>query len=149
MSHLVVVTGATGNVGGGLAERLLSSGVAVRAIARSGGKLAPLAERGAEAAAGSIEDAAFLASVFQGADAVFAMLPPNYAAQDARGYQRNVVGALRKALQEAKVPRVVSRSSIGADKPSGNGPIAGLHELEQEVHSLDLFAIHVRGAYFM
>ena len=150
MSKLVVVTGATGNVGKELAEGLVARGVRVRAVGRSAERLAPLVARGAEAAVGSVEDAAFLARAFQGADAVFAMVPPNYAAPDTRAYQKSVVRALASGLREADVPRVVTLSSVGADQPGGNGPVAGLHDLEQAIAGIaGLHAIHVRAGYFM
>ena len=58
MSHLVTITGATGNIGKVLAERLLARGVKVRAVARQAERLAPLVAKGAEARAGSLEDTA-------------------------------------------------------------------------------------------
>jgi uncharacterized protein YbjT (DUF2867 family) len=150
MSKLVVVTGATGNVGKELAEGLLARGVRVRAVGRSADRLASLVAKGAEAAIGSVEDGAFLAQAFQGADAVFAMIPPNYAAPDMRAYQKAVVAAFASSLREAKVPRVVTLSSVGADQPSGNGPVAGLHDLEQALAGIaGLHAIHVRAGFFM
>lgn len=150
MSQLVVVTGATGNVGKELAEGLLARGVRVRAVGRSADRLASLVSKGAEAAVGSVEDSAFLGQAFQGADAVFAMIPPNYAAPDFRAYQRSVVAAFASALRATKVPRVVTLSSVGADQPSGNGPVAGLHDLEQAIAGITaLHAVHVRAGFFM
>lgn len=46
MPHLVTVTGATGNIGKALAERLLQSGVKIRAVARNAEKLVPLTAPG-------------------------------------------------------------------------------------------------------
>ena len=48
------------------------------------------------------------------------------------------------------MPRVVTLSSVGADQPSGNGPVAGLHDLEQAVAGIAaLHAVHVRAGFFM
>ncbi len=150
MSKLVVVTGATGNVGKELAEGLLARGVRVRAVGRSADRMASLVATGAEAAIGSVEDGAFLGQAFRGADAVFAMIPPNYAAPDFRAYQRSVVAAFASGLRAAGVPRVVTLSSVGADQPGGNGPVAGLHDLEQAVAGITaLHAVHVRAGFFM
>ena len=41
---------------------------------------------GANAAIGSVEDVAFLSSAFSGADAVYTMVPPNFAATNWRGW---------------------------------------------------------------
>jgi len=66
MHHLVVVTGASGNVGGEVARRLLACNERVRAIGRDAGRLKPLADRGAEIATGSVEDPSFLAARVRG-----------------------------------------------------------------------------------
>lgn len=150
MSKLVVVTGATGNVGKELAEGLLARGVRVRAIGRSAERLASLVEKGAEAAVGSVEDGVFLTRAFQGADAVFAMIPPNYGTPDMRAYQKAVVAAFASSLRESRVPRVVTLSSVGADQPDGNGPVAGLYDLERAIAGIaGLHAVHVRAGFFM
>jgi len=67
---MYVVTGATGNVGTALAERLLGAGKQVRVVGRSSENLEPLVDRGAEAAVGTLEDAAFVAEAFEDATAV-------------------------------------------------------------------------------
>jgi uncharacterized protein YbjT (DUF2867 family) len=150
MSDTVAVTGATGHVGGVLARRLRARGVAVRAIGRSADRLRPLMAEGAESHVGSVEDAAFLTRVFTGATAVFAMIPPDYTTPDHRAYQRQVGDTLASAIEKAKVPRVVSLSSVGADLDSGNGPIAGVHDLEKRLEAVPgLHALHLRPAYFM
>lgn len=46
--NVIVVTGATGRVGHELAQRLLSAGQTVRAVARTAEKLKPLGARGAD-----------------------------------------------------------------------------------------------------
>jgi uncharacterized protein YbjT (DUF2867 family) len=150
MHHLVVVTGAAGNVGGETARRLLARKERVRVVGRDAARLAPLADLGAEIATGSVEDAAFLGRAFEGAGAVFAMIPPNMTAPDVRAFQRRVSDAFGSALAAAKVSHVVALSSIGADKPAGTGPIAGLHDLEQKLNGLAGAAIvHLRAGFFM
>ena len=150
MAHTVTVTGATGNIGGRLAEQLLDRGVRVRAVGRSEDRLAPLVEKGAEPRAGDLVDAAFVAEALRGADAAFLMIPPHYTAVDFRAYQRSIIESFVEALGETKVPRAVALSSVGADLEEGTGPIAGLHELEErlaEVPGLSLVVL--RPAYFM
>ncbi|MBZ5640745.1 MAG: NmrA family NAD(P)-binding protein [Acidobacteriia bacterium] len=150
MHHLVVVTGATGHVGGEIARRLLARKERVRAVGRDPGRLKPLADLGAETAVGSLEDAAFLGRALEGAGAAFAMIPPSLGAADVRAQQRRVVAALGSALAASGVTHVVSLSSIGADLPAGTGPIAGLHELEQRLNALkNSAAVHLRAGFFM
>jgi uncharacterized protein YbjT (DUF2867 family) len=150
MHHLVVVTGATGHVGGEIARRLLARKERVRAVGREAGRLKPLADLGAEIAAGSVEDAEFLGRAFEGAGAVFAMIPPSMADPDVRGFQRRVVGAYGAALAASKVGHVVSLSSVGASLPSGTGPIVAVHDLEQKLNGLAGAAVlSLRAGFFM
>ncbi len=149
-NDLYVVTGATGNIGKELALALLKAGKKVRAIGRSAERLQPLVDEGAEAAVGSVDDAAFLTKAFSGARAVFAMIPPNYGAADARAEQRHVAEAYATAIREAGVTHVVHLSSIGAHLPNGTGPIAGLHDSEQILNAIEgLAVVHLRPAFFL
>jgi uncharacterized protein YbjT (DUF2867 family) len=146
----IAVVGATGNIGRPLVSSLRKHGVTVRAIGRSTDRLAPLAELGAEPQVGSADDARFLAAAFRGADAVFAMVPPNYGSPDPRAHQRRVTEAMAAGVQVARVRRVVTLSSVGADLDAGTGPVLGLRELEQrfnQVPAIDI--VHLRPGYFL
>src|SRR4051812_21063643 len=123
-----VVTGATGNIGRVLAERLLSNGHKVRVIGRDRQRLEPLAQNGAEPLIGSLDDAGFLTDAFRGTRAVFAMIPPNATAEDFRKYQNSIADSLIAAVQNSGVSHVVALSSLGADLAEGTGPIKGLHD---------------------
>jgi uncharacterized protein YbjT (DUF2867 family) len=150
MTPTYVVCGATGNVGSRLAKSLLEAGVPVRAVGRERVRLGPLAAIGAEPWPGDLEDAKFLSKVFSGAGAVFAMIPPKYDTPDVVSYQSAISKALVSALQNARVPRVVTLSSIGADLTDGTGPIRGLHDLEKKLDRLgNAEVVHLRAAYFM
>jgi uncharacterized protein YbjT (DUF2867 family) len=148
MADGYVVFGATGHVGGIIAARLLEAGRKVRAVARSADKLKALAGKGAEVAAGSIDDPAFLRRTLDGARAAFVLLPP-YLGAGIRAWQDRTAGALGDALEAARVPYAVTLSSVGADQPSGNGPIAGLHVLEQRLDRIPNHSpLHLRPGYF-
>jgi uncharacterized protein YbjT (DUF2867 family) len=147
---MYVVTGATGNTGSVVTNRLLDSGQKVRVIARTIERLQPLAIRGAEVMACELTDAAALTKAFSGAKAVYAMIPPNLRAPDARSFQEQVSDALAAALEAADVHYAVTLSSVGADKPAGTGPVVGLHNLEKKLNSISgLNLMHLRPAYFM
>jgi uncharacterized protein YbjT (DUF2867 family) len=148
-SQLTVIVGASGHVGFIAAQRLLEAGRRIRAVGRDARKLEPLASRGAEIAAGSVEDPAFLAKALAGATAAYLLLPPNPATPDFRGWQVEVARKIGDALREAKVPHAVTLSSIGADRPAGTGPIVGLHHLEQAVNAAVPNTLHLRAGYFL
>jgi uncharacterized protein YbjT (DUF2867 family) len=143
-----VVFGATGHVGGVIAERLLGAKRAVRVVARSADKLDALGKRGAEILAGDLSDAAFVRRATAGAAAAFVLLPPHYG-PGFRAFQGRVTAALAEALQANRVGHVVILSSIGADRARDNGPIAGLHELEQRLEGIaGLNRLVLRPGYF-
>ncbi len=147
---MYVVTGATGNTGHVIANRLLDEGRKVRVIGRSRDRLQSLVARGAEAFIADLSDQAALAQAFSGAEAVYAMIPPNMTSPDFRSEQRRVTAAVAGALEQAEVKHAVTLSSIGADKASGTGPVAGLHELEETVNRVaGLNVVHLRAGYFM
>ena len=85
---MYVVTGATGNTGRVIAETLLAKGKKVRAIGRNAQHLQPLVEKGAEAFVGSVTEGSAIARAFQGAQAAYVLIPPNYTAEHFRTYQK-------------------------------------------------------------
>ena len=145
---LYTVLGASGHVGGIIAERLLDARKKVRVAARNDDKLKGFAGRGAEVVTGSIDDPTFLRRAFHGAGAAFVLLPPNLA-PGIRAWQDRTAAAIADALEAEKVSRSVTLSSIGADRPGGSGPIAGLHVLEQRLDRVrGLAPLHLRPGYF-
>ena len=145
---MIVVMGASGYTGRVAAETLLARGEKVRVLGRDAGRLAPLVARGAEAMTGEASDAAFLARAFAGTEAAYTLLPPDPVAPDFRAVQDRVGEATAQALRQAGVRRVVFLSSVGADLPSGTGPIAGLHAQEERLRSLGGDVLVLRPGFF-
>ncbi|MDA8429095.1 MAG: NmrA family NAD(P)-binding protein [Geobacteraceae bacterium] len=147
---MYAITGATGHIGSKAAEILLARGEKVRVIGRDAVSLRPLVNKGAEAAVGDLKDSAFLTGAFSGADAVFAMIPPNYTAPDFRGYQNGIGRSIAGAISKSGVKSVVSLSSQGAELAAGTGPILGLHDQEIRLNGLaGVDVLHLRCTYFM
>jgi uncharacterized protein YbjT (DUF2867 family) len=147
---MFAITGATGNTGSIVAGKLLADGEKVRVIGRDAGRLARFVHQGAQAFAADVTDAEALARAFDGASAVYAMVPPNMGAANVRAYQEEVGDAMVSALQKAAVSHVVLLSSYGADKAEKTGPVVGLHNMEQKLNAISgLNAIYLRAGYFM
>lgn len=147
---MYVIMGATGNTGSVVASTLLGLGQKIRVIGRSADRLRRFAAEGAEAAICDAFDPSALAKAFTGARAVYAMIPPSMTSNDFRGDQDRATNAIAEAIQEAGIEYAVTLSSVGADSPAGNGPIAGLHHLEQTLNHLpNLNVLHLRPGYFM
>lgn len=147
---MYVVTGATGNTGRVVANRLLDQGKKVRVIGRNRERLQPFVARGAEAFVADLSDQAAVKQAFAGANAVYAMIPPNVASPDFRSEQRRVTAAIAAALEQAGIEHAVTLSSVGADKESGTGPVVGLREWEEAFNRIaGLNVVHLRAGYFM
>lgn len=147
---MYVVTGATGNTGRVVAEQLLKQGKKVRAVGRSADRLHTLATKGAEPFVADITDQEALTKAFTGAEAVYAMIPPNVSTDDVDGYEDQVIEAVAGAIEKAGIKRAVVLSSIGADKAEKTGPVVGLHKLEERLKEIDeLNVVFLRAGYFM
>lgn len=143
------ITGSLGNISKPLAELLVAAGHEVTIISSDAGKTEAIKALGATPAIGSVEDANFLAKVFSGKDAVYTMVPPNFAAANIRTFISETGKQYAEAIKASGVKRVVNLSSIGAHLDGGTGPIAGLHDVEQTFAHLDDVAVtHLRPAYF-
>jgi len=147
---MYVVTGGSGHTGRVVAERLLAKQKSVRLIGRSAERLEPLTHQGAEAFISDLTDERSLADAFVGAEAAYVMLPPNPETKDYRAFQDRTSDVLAAAIRKTGVKHVVSLSSVGADKPAGTGPVAGLYYLEQALNQIPgLHTLHLRAGYFM
>jgi uncharacterized protein YbjT (DUF2867 family) len=145
----IVVTAATGNIGSKLVKELLSKGHQVVAVTRTADKAKALAEAGALIAEGQMDDAQFLTKTFTGAAAVFALIPPEYTAENFRGRQNVVGDAIARAIVSAGVDKVVNLSSLGAEHSTSVGPIKGLYDQEQRLNAIkNIDLVHLRAAYF-
>ncbi|HUL14357.1 MAG TPA: NAD(P)H-binding protein [Terriglobales bacterium] len=147
---MYVVLGASGHTGQVVARNLLTRGQKVRVVGRSADRLQSLAAKGAEIFVGDTTDALALTRAFKGADAAYVLIPPDLTSSDFHAFQDRVSDAIAAAIQNSGIRNVVSLSSIGADKPSGTGPVVGLYNLEQKLNQIDsLNVLHLRAGYFM
>ncbi len=145
----IIVTGSLGHVGKPLTMELVQKGHAVVVISSKPEKQAEIEALGAAAAIGSLEDPPFLASVFDGADAVFVMVPPNFSEPDPRGYYRRIGRSYAQAIAKAGVRRVVHLSSWGAHLDHGTGFILGSHDMEGLLGAIPGVSVtHLRAGYF-
>ena len=145
-----VITGGAGHISSPLTEKLLNAGHDVTVVGRSAEKLQSLVSKGAKAAIGSVEDAAFVATAFAGADAVYAMIPPNYVTENFRHYQNIVARNYVDAIVANNIKNVVVLSSIGAHMGNGCGPVDGIADFEDLLKKQqNLNVKFLRPSYFM
>lgn len=147
---MYIITGATGNTGKPLTLALLEAGQKVRILSRNPDKAKELTDEGAELFLGDTSQAEVLNHAFQGAKAVYAMIPFDMTAQAYTAHQIKHVDAIAEALKASGVPYVVTLSSVGADLESGGGVVQGLHYMEKTFDAIaGLNTLHLRATYFM
>lgn len=145
----ITISGSLGNIGKPLTAKLVASGHEVTVITSNNDRVEAIENLGAKAAVGSVSNVAFLKDAFAEADAVFAMTPPNLGGSNIVVNTTNAGQAFAKAINEAGVKRVVMLSSIGADLPGGNGPIAGLYNIEKIYETLENVSLtFLRAGFF-
>lgn len=148
---MIIITGATGNIGSKTAAKLLAKGKHVKVIARNADKLKELEAQGAKIAIGDLHDANFLTNEFKGAEAVFLIVPPNLQAENIAKHQDAVGEAQVEAIKRSGVKNVVFISSQGAQDIENTGVVAGLGRQEMRLNKLpeDVNVLNIRASYFM
>jgi uncharacterized protein YbjT (DUF2867 family) len=146
---MYTVLGATGHIGSVITRKLLEKGEKVRVVGRSTARLQPYLHKGAEAFIGDVTDAESLSRAFRDARAAFLLMPPGITSQDYRADQELESDAISAAVRDSGLHYAVHLSSIGAQAPTGTGPISGLHRAELKLNAVDkLNVLHLRPAYF-
>jgi uncharacterized protein YbjT (DUF2867 family) len=145
---MYAITGITGQIGGVIGRILLDARQPVRAVLRDENKGRAWTERGCKVALAKIEDAASLAAAFQGAEAIFLLVPPNLDPQPGFPEARAIGKALRSALETARPARVVYLSTIGAGTRRPN--LLNQHAIiEQALEDLTIPITFLRPAWFI
>jgi uncharacterized protein YbjT (DUF2867 family) len=144
-----VITGSLGNIGLPIVKALLADGNKVKVISSNAGNRSKIEVLGAEALIGDVQDKQFIQSAFQNADAVYLMIPPNWAATNWIAYQQKVADNYIESIKNNHVKYIVQLSSIGAHMRNGAGPIDGLAYLETKLQELPSVNVKVlRPSYF-
>lgn len=146
---MIAVAGVSGHTGRAVADTLLRQGAAVRVIVRDEKKGDEWKARGAEVAVASLDDAAALTEALRGATAAYLLIPPAYHAPDLLATQAVTRDAIVRAIAGSRLGHVVLLSSIGAQHPSGTGPVRTLHEAEQALKTAPTAMTFLRAPYFL
>jgi uncharacterized protein YbjT (DUF2867 family) len=125
-----LVAGATGRVGAVVASELFAAEKRVRALVRRPERAGTLQRQGVRIVTGVLEDSALLTDALRGIDGFFALLPEDPISTDFHGDRRRIADSIAAAVRSSGVPHVVLLSAVAAVLPTGNGPAADLHYLE-------------------
>lgn len=145
----ITISGSLGNTGKPLTQQLVQAGHNVTLISSDASKKSVIESLGAKAAIGSVGDTTFLKKTLTGTDALFAMTPPNMGGSDVIRNTTAAGKSFAEAIAAAGVAKVVMLSSVGADFPSGNGPISAIHHIEKLYDRLEGISVtFLRAGYF-
>jgi uncharacterized protein YbjT (DUF2867 family) len=146
---MITVLGASGHTGSAIADHLLALEEFVRVVGRDEGKLSPFKERGAEVMAGDIADTTFLTTALRGADSAWLLIPPAYHRPNFLGNSERLAENIATAVSDSGITHVAFLSSIGAEHPSGTGPVVALHRLEERLRAVTAVnSLFLRAGYF-
>jgi len=144
-----VITGSIGHISKPIVEQLVANKHNVRVITSSESRKNEIEALGATALIGSVSDASFINNAFTNADAVYLMIPPNWAVTNWFEYQQQVAENYIAAIIKNNIKKVVLLSSIGAHMRKGAGPIDGLGYLEEKLVALsNVDTLALRPSYF-
>ena len=141
-SGVILVTGATGNVGGTVISNLTARGANVRALVRDASKAQSLKSAGVDVVEGDMEKPETLDAAFRGVDKVFLLTPVS---PDAAAQSSNAIAAAKRSGR----PHIVRMSAV---KASHNSPtrIGRAHaETEDELKASGLPYTILEPQFFM
>ena len=150
MTHHVLVTGATGYIGGRLVPELLKQGHTVRCLARNPAKLQGLPwSNEVEVVKGDLHDESTLAAAFEGIDAAYYLV--HSMEQNAQGSftdrDRNASAAFRRAAEAASIQRIVYLGGLGNDDdPNLSQHLRSRHEVGRVLQASPVPTIELRAA---
>jgi uncharacterized protein YbjT (DUF2867 family) len=139
---MLLVTGATGNVGREVVNRLVATGVSVRAMVRNPAKAAALEALGIEIVFGDFERPATLGAAVQHIEKAFLL-----SSLDPR--QMELQGNFIAAAQRAGVQHIVKLSVLGADPDSPLSVMRWHGQTEKQLEATGIAWTHLRPGYFM
>lgn len=141
-SAMILVTGATGNVGSQVARELVERGASVRAFVRNPEKARELLRDTMEIVEGDFADAASVRRALRGADSVFL--------SSADGPQKVAhETAVIDAAAETGVRRIVKCSTMGAEVGSPLPPFDWHGRIEEHLRQSRVPAVILRSGFYM
>lgn len=139
---MILVTGATGNIGGGVVQQLLREGVPVRALVRNPEKATALRTQGVELVQGDLEKPATLAAALSGVEKAFLLSPST-------PQQVEQQKAFVDAAKQAGVRHLVKLSGAGASETNPQLFARWHWQVEQHIRTSGMHFTFVQPVYFM
>jgi uncharacterized protein YbjT (DUF2867 family) len=142
----ILVTGATGYVGGRLLKRLEARGHCVRCLARTPANLSSRVGPGTEIVAGDVLDSSSLDAALAGIDAAYYLV---HAMGDARGFEaRETLGAQHFAAsaRAAGVARIIYLGGLGEEGDALSPHLRSRHDVGRILRASGVLTVELRAS---
>ncbi|MBX7246867.1 MAG: SDR family oxidoreductase [Candidatus Sumerlaeaceae bacterium] len=131
----ILLTGATGYVGGRLLPLLVADGWRVRCLARQPEHLSPRVPAGVEVVQGDVLDASSLAAAMNGVKAAFYLVHSMGATTDFETQDRLAAENFATAACAAGVQRIIYLGGLGEDEPDLSAHLRSRHEVGERLRA--------------
>jgi uncharacterized protein YbjT (DUF2867 family) len=145
-AKLVLLTGASGYVGGRLLPLLVEDGWRVRCLARRPGHLRPRVPAGVEVVQGDLLDAASLSTAMRGVRAAFYLVHSMGATGDFESQDRLAADNFAAAARAADVQRIIYLGGLGEDQPELSAHLRSRHEVGERLRAHGVPVIEFRAS---
>ncbi len=142
----ILLTGATGYVGGRLLPLLVADGWRVRCLARQPEHLLPRVPAGVELVQGDLLDAASLSLAMQGVEAAFYLVHSMGATGDFEKQDRLAAENFAAAARAAGVQRIIYLGGLGEDEPDLSAHLRSRHEVGERLRAHGVPVIEFRAS---
>jgi uncharacterized protein YbjT (DUF2867 family) len=141
----VLVTGATGYIGGRLVPRLQKVGYDVRCFSRAAGRLRGRFDESVEIVEGDIGDDVALERALQGCEAAFYLIHSMSSSRDFADADRDVARRFGAAARAAGVQTIVYLGGLGNDRDSLSTHLRSRHEVGDILRASGVRVIEFRA----
>jgi len=134
-AKLILITGATGYVGGRLLPLLVEDGWRVRCLARQPERLSSRVPAGVEVVPGDVLDAASLSAAMQGVEAAYYLVHSMGATGDFEEQDRLAADNFAGAAAAAGVQRIIYLGGLGEDEAELSAHLRSRHEVGERLQA--------------
>lgn len=146
LTRRILLTGATGYIGGRLLKALESSGYRLRCLARHPEFLRPKVAPETEVVAGDVMDRGALASALQGIHTAYYLVHSMGSAGDFEEEDRRAAQNFGAAAHEAGVRRIIYLGGLGDSKGPLSSHLRSRQEVGQILRESDVEVIEFRAS---
>lgn len=146
VAKLILVTGATGYVGGRLLPLLVRDGWRVKCLVRHPERLSSRVPAGVEVVRGDVLDAASLSQAMRGVEAAYYLVHSMGASGDFEEQDRLAADNFAAAAWAAGVQRIIYLGGLGADEPDLSAHLRSRHKVGERLRAHGVPVIEFRAS---